>query len=288
MSDLKLNIKPFLKWAGGKRQLLPHIHKYFPSEFNHYFEPFIGAGALFLDIQPKIATINDINSELVNCYLTIKNDFESLISALSKYHDSFFSLNTYEEQKEYFLSIRNLDRDKTIFSSISNAERAARIIFLNKTCFNGLYRVNSKGEFNVPFGKYKNPNILDLNNLSNLHEFLNNIDVRITNVDFSEVVSNAEKGDFIYFDPPYDPLTPTSAFTSYSKDGFSNFDQERLARLFKELSDKGCYVMLSNSATDFIKGLYSEFNIHIIDANRAINSNGEKRGKVQEVLITNY
>jgi DNA adenine methylase len=269
--------QPFLKWAGGKRQLLPEIRKYLPQKIKTYYEPFIGAGAVLFDIQPKKAVINDINTELVNVYETIKNHADELIEDLKKH----------ENDKDYFYEIRDLDR-RPEYKQLSPIERASRIIYLNKTCFNGLFRVNSQGQFNVPFGKYKNPQIVNEVVIRAVHNYLSSNDVQIMNEDFEAVVETAKKGDFVYFDPPYDPVSDTSSFTGYSLDGFNKDDQKRLKYLFVELDKRGVNVMLSNSATDFIKELYEGFNIQIVSASRNINANASGRGKIDEVLVMNY
>lgn len=270
-------LQPFLKWAGGKRQLLPEIRKYIPTKYNTYYEPFVGAGAVLFDLQPKKAVINDVNVELINTYEVIKDHVDELIEDLKKH----------ENDSEYFYKIRDLDRQEE-FKSLTPVQKSSRIIFLNKTCFNGLFRVNSQGQFNVPFGKYKNPQIVNEIVLKAVSHFLNKSKVTITNQDFQEVVANAKKGDFVYFDPPYDPVSDTSSFTGYSLDGFNKQDQERLRDTFVELDKRGCYVLLSNSATDYIKDLYKDFHIEIVSASRNINSNASKRGKIDEVLVMNY
>lgn len=268
--------QPFLKWAGGKRQLLPELNKYIPK-YKTYYEPFVGAGALLFDLQPKKALINDVNSELVNCYNVIKYSIDELIEDLKKH----------ENNSEYFYNIRELDR-KPEFNQLTSIQRASRVIYLNKTCFNGLFRVNSQGQYNVPFGNYKNPKILDEVVLKAVHNFLNTCDITISNNDFEEVVRGAKKGDFIYFDPPYDPVSDSSSFTGYSLDGFNRDEQTRLKNTFDRLSKKGCFVLLSNSSTEFIRDLYKDYRIEIVSASRNINADGLKRGKVDEVLVMNY
>lgn len=269
--------QPFLKWAGGKRQLLPEIRKYVPKQFHTYFEPFVGAGAVLFDLQPKKAVINDINFEVINTYNVIQEHVDELVNELKKH----------KNDKDYFYAIRNLDRSEE-FKNLSMIERSARIIYLNKTCFNGLFRVNSQGQFNVPFGKYKNPKIVNEEVLRAVNRYLTENDVTILNVDFETAVTDAKEGDFVYFDPPYDPLSQTSSFTGYSLDGFNRDDQLRLRDLFVELHERGCYVLLSNSATDFIKDIYADFHVEIVSASRNINSVGAKRGKIDEVLVRNY
>lgn len=280
--------KPFVKWAGGKRQIIDKLMQYVPDEFNTYYEPFVGGGALLFELSPKKAVINDFNKELMNVYKCIKdsNKFNLMCKELNK-HEANHS-------EEYYYEIRNLDRNKKSFPKLADYKRAARTIYLNKACFNGLYRVNSKDEFNVPFGKKVKVNTYEGQNLGIICGYLNYNDIRLLSVDFEEAIADAKKGDFIYFDPPYD--SDTSTFNSYTKEGFgkdeqarlAKDEQARLAKVFKELSDKGCYVMLSNHNTTLINELYKDFNINIIEAKRNINSNGKKRGKVEEVIITNY
>lgn len=270
-------VQPFLKWAGGKRQLLPEIKKYIPKSYNTYYEAFVGAGAVFFDQQPKKAVINDINSELINCYNVIKDLSIDLIEDLKKHKNT----------EKYFYTIRELDRTPQ-FKDLSPVERASRIIFLNKTCFNGLFRVNRQGQFNAPFGDYHKPNIINSETLKAINCFLNKSSVQILNTDFSLAVKDAKRNDFIYFDPPYDPVSDTASFTGYSSSGFGRDQQIRLRDLFDELTRKGCKVMLSNSATPFIADLYDDYNIKSIQANRNINSVGSDRKKVEEYLILNY
>ncbi len=278
LSELKSSYaKPFIKWAGGKKQLLPEILKNLPIEFNRYFEPFLGGGALFFKLQPPIAVINDINSEIINLYLVIKTQPELLIN----------ELKTYSNTPEFYYHIRNLDRNEN-YKELSEVKKAARVLYLNKTCYNGLYRVNSNGEFNVPFGFYKDPNIIDEYNLLEVSAFLNSNNINILNTDFEEAVKTAQKNDFVYFDPPYDPIKPTSSFTSYTSMGFNKSEQIRLKNLCVKLNNLGVKFLLSNSATPFILDLYKGFKITIIKAARNINSIGTKRGKINEVLIRNY
>lgn len=272
--------KPFVKWAGGKRQILDKLIKYVPEDFNTYYEPFVGGGALFFELSPKNAVINDSNEELINVFRCIKD--EEKLTKMSN------ELNHHEanHSEEYYYKIRNIDRDKNKFNRLSDYKRAARTIYLNKACFNGLYRVNSKGEFNVPFGKKLKVNTYEGQNIGIIHAYLNFNNIKILSIDFEEAVKDAKEGDFIYFDPPYD--SDTSTFNSYTEDGFSKDEQIRLSNVFKNLSDRGCYVMLSNHNTVLINELYKDFYIHKITAKRNINSNGKKRGKVEEVIITNY
>ena len=272
--------KPFVKWAGGKRQIIDKLKKYVPYEYNTYFEPFVGGGALLFELSPKKAVINDYNEELINVYKCIKDEekFDAMCRELD-HHESNHS-------EEYYYEIRNIDRDKKKFNKLADYKRAARTIYLNKACFNGLYRVNSKNEFNVPFGKKIKVNTYEGPNLGIVHCLLNVYDIQLLSTDFEEAVKDAKAGDFIYFDPPYD--SETSTFNSYTENGFGKEEQIRLARVFKELADRGCYVMLSNHNTKLVNELYEGFNIHVIEAKRNINANGKKRGKVEEVIITNY
>lgn len=268
--------KPFVKWAGGKRQIIDKLMKFVPDEFDTYYEPFIGGGALLFELAPKKAVINDSNVELMNVYKCIKDEV--------KFTKMCNELNHYEAKhsKDFYLEIRSLDRDKSKFHRIADYRRAARTVYLNKS----LYRVNSKNEFNVPFNKKLKVNTYDGQNLGIIHSYLNFNDVKILSVDFEEAVRDCKKGDFIYFDPPYD--SDKGVFNSYTEDGFGKEDQKRLADVYKKLADRGCYVMLSNHNTRLVQELYGEFNIHVIEAKRSINANGKKRGKVEEVIITNY
>jgi len=273
--------QPFLKWAGGKRQLLPEIRKYIPKRRGLYFEPFVGAGAVFFDVQPQEALINDANKELINCYRVIKANPEDLIN-LTRQHQQH---NT----REYYYHLRSLDRE-TSFKTLSEVERAARIIYLNKTCYNGLFRVNSQGQFNVPYGNYRDPQIIDNIIIRAVSRYLNEAQVEITDDDFEEAVSGAERGDFVYFDPPYDPLTDTASFTGYDLNDFAKDEQKRLKKVCDDLTHRGCQVLLSNSATDFIYDLYSDksrYTIKEVEAGRRINSIPTGRGKINELLIFN-
>ncbi len=272
--------KPFVKWAGGKRQVINELLKYVPDEFDTYYEPFVGGGALLFELSPKKAVINDSNEELMNVYNVLCNE--------EKFKKMCNLLNSYETKhsEEFYYNIRNKDRSKTAFNRLSDYTRAARTIYLNKACFNGLYRVNSKNEFNVPFGKKTHVNTYEGSNLITVSNYLTMNDVKILSVDFEEAVKDAKKGDFVYFDPPYD--SDTKSFTSYTETGFDKSEQTRLARVFKELDKKGVYVMLSNHSTVLVNELYKDYHIYTIEAKRNINSNGKKRGKVEELIITNY
>jgi len=275
------NLKPFVKWAGGKTQILSKIKEYMPSSYNDYYEPFVGGGALLFSLAPKTAYINDFNSELVCVYECLKNN--------KLYNEFLTELNNHEanHSEEYYYQVREMDRDDS-FNKLSKTIRAARMVYLNKACFNGLYRVNSKGYFNVPSAKKDKVLAYDRENMEELRKYFINSKITTSNKDFEEAVKNAKKGDFVYFDPPYDTWEDKDSFTSYSKDAFGKEEQKRLAKVFKELSDKGVYVMLSNHNTKFINELYKGFNIHVIEAKRMINSKGDGRGNVEEVIITNY
>jgi DNA adenine methylase len=273
-------IQPFLKWAGGKRQLLPEIRKYIPKSYKHYFEPFVGAGAVFFDLQRPNVTINDVNFELINCYRMIKDHPEELIRTTQRFGKS----------KEDFLSIRLWDREPGL-DKFTLVQRAARIIYLNKTCFNGLFRVNSQGQFNVPFGDYRNPKIVEESVIRAISSYLNRVNVELLQGDFGVVVEKAKRNDFIYFDPPYDPLSDTSSFTGYSLNSFDQKEQQRLRDTCDKLYDRGCKVLISNSATNFIRKLYADNRYTIVDveANRNINSVGSGRRKITELLVfSNY
>jgi DNA adenine methylase len=269
--------QPFLKWAGGKRQLLPVIKKNLPPAYNVYFEPFVGAGAVLLDLQPATVFINDVNEELINCYNVIRDMPIDLVASLKRHKNT----------KEYFYKLRELDRTRD-FHKLGPVERASRIIYLNKTCYNGLFRVNKSGQYNTPFGRYKNPNIVNAEVIMAISHYLNNNDITILNGDFTKTVKTAKRGDFVYFDPPYDPVSNTSSFTGYSFQEFGRAEQIRLRDCFEDLTRRGCSVMLSNSSTDFIAELYSDYKIIRVPANRSINSVASKRGKIDEFLILNY
>ena len=280
-TDDKINIKnadipkPFIKWAGGKRQIIKELTDSLPKNYNRYFEPFIGGGALFFAVRPKNAYISDINPELINLYNTVKNNTHSLIKDLLRYK------NTETE----FYRIRNLDRTPD-YKNLTNIEKASRFIYLNKTCYNGLYRTNSKGQFNAPYGFYKNPNIIDEQNLKICSELLKETEIRLS--DFSNIENKIKTRDFVYFDPPYIPINKTSSFTKYYKDDFNTGSQIKLKELCDRLNKKNIYFMLSNSYNETALNLYKEYNIKKINAIRAINCKADKRGTINELIITNY
>ncbi len=274
---VKKRVPSLVKWAGGKKQLLEQFESIFPKKIERYFEPFVGGGSVAFYLlknrqEIKKAYLSDINNELIITYNVVKNNVEELIKFLKEH-----KLN---HNKEFYYKMR----EKNI-NELTQIEVAARFIYLNKTCFNGLYRVNSKGLFNVPMGSYKNPEICNEQDLREISQLLQKDD--LINVQFHEAVKDAKKGDFIYFDPPYHPLKKQS-FTTYTKDKFLEKEQEKLAEVFKELDKKGCNVMLSNSDTEFIKNLYKDYDIRYVKANRMINSDASKRGAINELVITNY
>lgn len=271
-------VRPFVKWVGGKRQLLSEIERYLPVRISRYYEPFVGGGAVLFHLQPRRAVINDSNEELVNLYEVISNAPNELISDLKRH----------KNEEDYFYEIRGLDRDKSVYAELNNIQRASRILFLNKTCYNGLFRVNSSGEFNSPFGRYKNPNIVNEVTIRAVSNYLSANDIQILNTDYEKSLANIRKGSFVYFDPPYDPVSNSANFTGYTKGGFDQEEQERLKSVCDWLDSKGVRFMLSNSATDFIRDLYARYYLVIVHAARAVNSNPSERGKITELLIRNY
>lgn len=266
--------RPFLKWAGGKSKLIQQYLTYLPSKntYKNYYEPFLGGGAVFFHIQPTNAILTDINAELITTYRCVRDNVKELIYLL-KEHES-------KHSRDYYYHVR-------ANSVKTDLEKAARLIYLNKTCFNGLYRVNSQGKFNVPLGKYKNPNICPEDLLIAASEALYQAEIK--QADFTEVLNYATTSDdFVYFDPPYYPISKTSYFTSYTSYSFEENQQIQLRDIFVKLSEHGVKVMLSNSDCEFIRNLYSGFNIQTISAARAINSDAKKRGKINEILVTSY
>lgn len=293
-------VKPFVKWAGGKNSLIPQITKYYPFELKNgfierYIEPFVGGGAVLIDILQKYeikeAYAFDINIDLINCYNVIKNNVEELINELDKKEKNFIALND-EERQNYFYDIR-AEYNSYKLNDKLDVKRASEFIFLNRTCFNGLYRVNKDGKFNVPCGKYKNPTICDSNNLRNLSELIKNVIFEYGDYRKSEKYVN--NNTFVYFDPPYRPLSATSGFTSYTKEDFNDDNQKELAQYYNKLSLKNAKLMLSNSNPknvnendNFFEDIYKGFYINEVSAKRMINSNAKGRGEISELLITNY
>ncbi|MCS6873777.1 MAG: DNA adenine methylase [Pyrinomonadaceae bacterium] len=272
--EVLLKPKPFVKWAGGKKQLLKLIKERAPYSYRRYIEPFVGGGALLFELLPKRAIVNDINEELINAYLAIRDNLYELIDSLKQHNNS----------EEYYYYMRSLKPNE-----LNRIERASRFIYLNKTCYNGLYRENSKGEFNVPFGKYKNPKIVDEQNLRAVSYYLDSEDITIICSDYKEVCHMATSGDFVYLDPPYYPLNRSSSFTKYTRHDFTEKDHTELAYIFRELDRKGCKVLLSNSNAEFIKNLYKGYIIEEVEAIRAINCKGSGRKKSKlEIIVRNY
>ncbi|MEK6907738.1 MAG: DNA adenine methylase [Thermoproteota archaeon] len=274
--------KPFVKWAGGKRQLIPIINQNLPESFGTYYEPFLGGGALLFHIltdkNGQKCSISDLNSDLVLAYTTIRDRIDSLIASL-KNHEKNYQKNS----ESYYYSIRESNPRSEI-------EKTSRLIFLNRTCFNGLYRVNSKGKFNVPLGKYSNPNIVNEENLRAVSSVLQSSRISIKCRDFEAVLRDAKKGDLIYFDPPYQPVSATANFTSYTNKDFTYDDLTRLAELCLKLDSRGCNVLLSNSDSKEVADIFAKnpWKITRIEANRSINSNSKKRTGHYELLIKNY
>lgn len=272
------SVQPILKWAGGKRQLLETIEPLLPKEIDFYCEPFLGGGALLFHLQPHAAIINDANKNLMLVYRAVRDNVEALVEELSGF----------ENTAECFYAVRAWDRDEERYAAIPDEKKAARIIFLNKTCFNGLYRVNSSGKFNVSFGKYKAPKILEAQALRAVSAYLRENSVAICSEDYSNVLDLVPEGGFVYLDPPYDPISDTAGFTGYTTRGFSREEQLRLKECCDALSERGVKFMLSNSSTPYIKSLFSDYEVIVVKARRSINSVGSKRGAVDEVIVRNY
>ena len=274
--------KPFVKWAGGKRQLIPILNENLPKRFGAYYEPFLGGGALLFHVISKHphqdCNISDLNSDLVLTYTVIRDNVEDLIMSLKKHAKSYE-----KDSKSYYYSVRESHPRSAI-------EKASRLLFLNRTCFNGLYRVNSKGKFNVPLGRYTNPNIVNADNLYAVSKILNSNPVQIRCRDFESIIDDVKSGDLIYFDPPYQPVSKTANFTSYTNKDFTHEDLTRLFRLCEKLNEMGCKVLLSNSHSDVVSKMFSKkpWNIAKIEANRSINSNSKNRKGHYELLIKNY
>lgn len=294
-------IKPFVKWAGGKGSLIPQLTNFYPYQLKDgiitkYVEPFVGGGAVLIDIlqkyEVKEAYAFDINIDLINCYNVIKNDVSELITKLKQMENEFLDLDS-DDREKYFYDVRKEYNSYKISEEELSTKRAAEFIFLNRTCFNGLYRVNRKGEFNVPFGKYKNPRICDPNNLSNLSSLLQKVVFKYG--DYKKSSECIDNTTFVYFDPPYRPLSVSSGFTSYTKEDFNEEDQKELASYYRELDSKDAKLMLSNSNPkntnkddDFFEEIYTGFNINEVLAKRMINADCTGRGAISELLITNY
>jgi DNA adenine methylase len=267
--------KPFVKWAGGKKQIIAQLTARLPKNYNRYFEPMIGGGALFFHLAPEKAFISDVVAELINAYSVVQRAVDPLLD----------DLRQHVHTKAYFYELRGADRSGQM-AHWSNVQRASRFIYLNRVCFNGLYRVNSQGHFNVPFGEYKNPRLVDEANLRACAAALKSTEISVSS--FEALEDRAEEGDFVYFDPPYLPLSQTACFTSYSQDGFDMARHEALRDLCQRLDRRRVKFMLSNSSAPAVRELYRMFNLTEIEANRAINSDAQARGKIREVIVTNY
>jgi len=272
--------RPFLKWVGGKQQLMAQFEAYFPTNFRRYCEPFVGGGAVFFHLWntgrvPKQTFLFDNNYELVNAYSVVRDKVDELIETLAIHKE--------RHDKKYYYKVRRLDRQEF---ELNDVERAARTIYLNRTCYNGLYRVNSKGQFNVPMGSYINPQVLYKDVLRAASAALRGVNIELR--DFRSIVDFAQAKDFFYFDPPYDPLSKTASFTGYTSDSFDEEDQRELARIFGLLAEKGAFVMLSNSNTPLILELYRKFRIETVRAKRAVNSDANGRGWIPVVVVLNY
>lgn len=294
-------VKPFVKWAGGKGSLLSQLKKFYPLELTNgkidkYVEPFVGGGAVLLNILQEYSVKKvyafDINIDLINCYNVIKNNVEDLINLLEKKEKEFIKIEI-EKRQDYFYHIRNEYNSYKILEDEINVKRASEFIFLNRTCFNGLYRVNKNGDFNVPCGKYKNPTICDSKNLRNLSQLIANVEFKYG--DYKKSEKYVDDNTFVYFDPPYRPLSITSGFTSYTKEDFDDENQKELAKYFSVLDNKKAKLMLSNSNPkntnendNFFENIYKGFYINEVSAKRMINSNAKGRGEISELLITNY
>lgn len=291
--------KPFIKWAGGKRQLIPTLEKSLPYKFSEiedltYIEPFVGGGAMLFFLLRKFsnikrAIINDLNSNLIIAYNTVRDNPEGLVYELSKVQEEYFNISNEEQRKDFYLSMRN----RFNAGNLSKVDNTALLIFLNRTCFNGLYRVNANGEFNVPFGKYKNPKICDAETIYADSELLQMVE--ILNGDFEQTEPYLTENTFVYLDPPYRPLDATSSFNAYAKDPFNDLEQVRLKKYVDRLSFKRCFLMLSNSdckgrnpEDSFFDDLYKDYIIERVYASRYINANPQKRGRLTELLIRNY
>lgn len=294
-------IRPFVKWAGGKGSLIPQLNNFYPYELKNgiierYIEPFVGGGAVLIDILQKYdvqeAYAFDINIDLINSYNVIKNHVEDLITNLKQMETEYLRLEQ-EERKNYFYNKRDEYNNYTLEENEHNIQRAAQFIYLNRTCFNGLYRVNKAGKFNVPMGSHKNPTICDEENLRNLSKLIQNVQFQYG--DYRRSMEYVTENTFVYFDPPYRPLNVTSGFTSYTKEDFNDDNQRELAEFYRELNEQNVKLMLSNSnpkntnkEDTFFDNIYQGFNIDEIYASRMINANSKRRGKISEILVTNY
>ncbi len=271
-------VAPIVKWAGGKRQLLASLVPLLPRRYTVYCEPFLGGGALFFNQRPAVARVNDCNAGLINLYQVVQADVEGLIA----------DLRTHRNESAYFYAIRSWDRDREQYAALSPLKLASRFLYLNKTCYNGLFRVNGAGEFNTPFGRYKSPGIVNEAALRAVGAYLRGADIRFSSVDYASVLDSLPEGSFVYLDPPYFPVSETANFTGYTKGGFDRGEQIRLKEQCDALDNRGIMFMLSNSAAPFIRDLYSRYVVDIVRARRAVNSIAAGRGAVDEVVVRNY
>jgi DNA adenine methylase len=288
-------VNPVLKWAGGKRQLLDELYSRFPKTYSHYHEPFFGGGALFFDLEPENGTINDTNSRLINFYKQVRDRPEELISSLQSFDDPesaptpdrrFSDTNRKSKEiKNYYYQQRELFNNRPYGDEYDELEEAALLLYLNRTCYNGLYRENSSGGFNVPIGRYANPDWVRSEEIRAASRVLENTEIH--NQDFEYIIEKVEEGDVVYFDPPYEPMSPTAYFTDYSADGFGQEDQERLLEVAQELDQNGVNVILSNSGVMYEMYENAGFRVEIEGATRSINSDGENRDEVDEIVATN-
>lgn len=275
------HLAPFVKWAGGKSSLTHHLLRLFPPEMTNYFEPFLGGGALFFALCSRTnrfrAALSDTNEDLINTYKIVRDRPDELVKQLSRFQHEY---DHSDNKSEYYY-------EKRSWRPSDPVSLAARLILLNKTCYNGLYRVNAKGEFNVPFGRYNNPRFFDTENLRAISSALRETHARLEAMKYAEAIKDCSKGDVVYFDPPYQPTSKTSSFTSYTPGGFGEMDQVRLAQTFKQLSKRGCHVILSNSNTLVVRKLYHGYRQQIVEVNRSINSMGSKRRGFTELIVSN-
>lgn len=280
MGTRSLQAKPIIKWAGGKARLLPTLLPMMPEDTSDYVEPFAGGLAVLFAIAPQTAHINDNNPELVNLYEVVRDAPAALVEALGRHAK--------DNSESHFYDVRALDRDAETFEALSRVERAARFVYLNKTAYNGLWRVNSKGQMNAPYGRYKRPAIVNADGIRAAHEFFADRDVVFTTGDFADTLPHIKCGTFVYLDPPYDPISKTAAYTGYTPGGFGREDQERLRDYCDELNERGASFMLSNADTEFINCLYHGYHIVKVKAPRAISCKSDGRKAVSEVVVTNY
>ncbi|NIZ46371.1 DNA adenine methylase [Entomospira nematocerorum] len=273
-------VQPIVKWAGGKRQLLSLLDLFIPKEFEQYYEPFAGGAALLFYLQPKRAIMADLNNELINLYQIIRSDVQALIN----------DLHQHQNTKEYYYSVRELDRNYEEYAKLTAVQRASRLLYLNRTCYNGLYRVNRRGEFNTPYGHYKNPGIVNAEALIAMHRYFKENEITFLHRNFVDFFQEQtfKKGDFVYLDPPYDCIGDQNNFVYYNAQGFGKSEQLQLKEICDKLTEQGVKFLLSNSATPFILDLYRYYYIDIVKARRIIASQVDRRGAIDEVVIRNY